>query len=249
MFYWVLLNIKIIIMKMTHFFKLPILAVTTLVVLNSCKDDETPPPPAGTDKAKVLITHASPNAPNVDLFVNGGSIATGVAFLANTGYKEVNAGATNIKVNATGTTTSAINADVTLVANKNYSVFAIDSLSKIKAAVVTDDLTAPAAGKAHVRFFHFSPNAPSVDIKTGTGASLFAARTFNDQATTTANQAFTPVDTGTITIQVFPAGGTTSVLSIPNVSLSGGKIYTIYARGFLGGTGAQALGATIIANN
>jgi hypothetical protein len=31
--------------------------------------------------------------------------------------------------------------------------------------------------------------------------------------------------------------------------LADGKIYTVFAKGFLGGTGAQALGAEIIVNN
>jgi hypothetical protein len=31
--------------------------------------------------------------------------------------------------------------------------------------------------------------------------------------------------------------------------LTSGKIYTVFAKGFLGGTGAQALGAQIIVNN
>ena len=65
--------------------------------------------------------------------------------------------------------TYVIDATVNLAANTNDSVFAIDSVSKIKAVVVSDNLTAPAAGKAYVRFLHFSPNAPAVDIAVAGG--------------------------------------------------------------------------------
>jgi hypothetical protein len=67
---------------------------------------------------------------------------------------QVEAGTRNIKVNVSGTSTTVINADLALSKDQNYSVFAIDSVSKISALVLTDDLTAPASGKAHVRFVH-----------------------------------------------------------------------------------------------
>lgn len=101
---------------------------------------------------------------------------TNVAYPNNSGYNEVNSGPTNIKVSPTGTTNYVIDATVNLDINKPYSVFAIDSVSKIYAAVVSDDLTAPASGKAHVRFFHFSANAPAVDIVVTGGPLIFSNR-------------------------------------------------------------------------
>jgi hypothetical protein len=35
---------------------------------------------------------------------------------------------------------------------------------------------------------------------------------------------------------------------LPPVTLQPGKIYTVFAKGFLAGTGAQALGAEVIVN-
>jgi hypothetical protein len=131
----------------------------------------------------------------------------------------------------------------------NYSVFAIDSVAEIKAAVVMDDLTTPAAGKAHVRFFHFSPNAPAVDIAVTGGPVVFSNRMFNDQSTNASLSNFTPLDAGTYNLEVRLAGTNTVVLALPNVTLTAGKIYTVFAKGFAGGTGMQALGAQVIVNN
>lgn len=218
-------------------------AALVLSALTGCdKDDDAPA------KANVMVVHASPNAPAVDVRVNDAVVKANLAYPTNTGYLQANAGATNLKVSPTATTTYVINANVTLDAGKNYSVFAIDSVSKIKAAVVADDLTAPAAGKAHVRFFHLSANAPAVDIALKGGAVLFPNRTFNDQ-TNAALTAFTPLNAGTYNLEVRVAGTNTAVLDLPNITLASGKIYTVFAKGFLGGTGAQALGAEIIANN
>ena len=200
-------------------------------------------------KSQVTVVHASPDAPAVDVRINNAVALTNVAYPANSTYNAVNAGATNIKVSPTGTTTYVIDANVNLEANTNYSVFAIDSVSKIKAAVVVDNLTAPATGKAHVRFFHFSPNAPAVDIAVTGGPVVFANRMFNDQASTATFANFTPLDAGTYNLEVRLAGTETVVLALPNITLTAGKIYTVFAKGFVTGQGTQALGAQVIMNN
>jgi hypothetical protein len=223
---------------------LGLLAVSAVFVACDKDDDNN-----DMSISKVMVVHASPNAPNVDVRINNSLALTNVAYPTNSSYTQLNSGSTNIKVSPTGTTTNVIDATVNLEANKNYSVFAVDSVSKIKAAVVMDDLTAPASGKAHVRFFHFSPNAPAVDIAITGGSVLFGNRTFNDQSTNTSKAAFTPVNAGTYNLEVRAAGTNTVVLALPNINLTAGKIYTVFAKGFLGGTGAQALGAQIIANN
>lgn len=212
----------------------------SLVMLSSCKKDEE----VTKSYAKVLVTHASPNAPGVDLLVDNSKQNTAaLSFPSNTGYLQVEAGTRNIKVNVSGTSTTVINADLPLSKDQNYSVFAIDSVSKISALVLTDDLTAPASGKAHVRFVHLSPNAPAVDVAVTGGAVVFGNKAFKDYT------AFTPLDAGTYNLEVRVAGTSTVALPLPGITLQAGKIYTVFAKGFLGGTGSAALGAEIIANN
>ena len=45
------------------------------------------------------------------------------------------------------------------------------------------------------------------------------------------------------------AGTNTVALELPGITVQAGKIYTVFARGFLNGTGSQELGAQIIVNN
>lgn len=220
-----------------------LVAVLTLFMFSCDKDDDVEP-----GQAQVMVVHASPNAPAVDVRVNNAVALSNVAYPANSNYLAVNAGSTNIKVSPTSTTTNVIDATVDLNANTNYSVFAIDSVNKIKAAVVSDNLATPASGKAHVRFFHFSANAPAVDIAVAGGPVLFSNRSFNDQSSNASVANFTPLDAGTYNLEVRVAGTSTVALAVPGVVLTAGKIYTVFAKGFLGGTGAQALGAQVIVN-
>ncbi len=215
-----------------------LLLVTGLLVFTSCdKDDDQ-------TFASVLVTHASPDAPGVDLLIDDvKQNSAALPYPNNTGYLQAESGTRNIKVNVAGTTTTVINANLALTADKHYSVFAIDSVSNISAIAIEDDLSTPAAGKAHVRFIHLSPNAPSVDVAVASsGAVVFGDVAFKE------GTAFTPLDAGTYNLDVRVAGTSTVALVLPAITLQAGKIYTVFAKGFLGGSGAQALGAEIIVN-
>lgn len=219
------------------------LAVVAVTLVTGCNNDESTSPTAPTPQARVMAVHASPDAPAVDLLVDGTVVGNGLAFPNNTGYLTVNAGTRNVKVNVSGTATTVINANVPVSAGGNYSVFATGPVASIGALVVADDLTAPATGKAHVRFIHLSPDAPAVDVAVTGGPVLFANKSFQEYT------AFTPVDAGTYNLEVRPAGSASVVLSLPGITLQAGKIYTVFAKGFLSGSGSQALGAQIIVNN
>ncbi len=197
--------------------------------------------PFSTSSVKAI--HASPNAPAVDLLVDNTIVGTGLTFPNNTGYLTAASGTRNVKVNVSGTNNSVIDANLDLSPMKNYSVFAVDEVSNISALVLEDDLTMPAPGKAHVRFIHLSPDAPAVDITLTDGTVVFGNRAFKEFTP------FTPLDAGTYNLEVRVAGTTTVALPLNGITLEDGKIYTVFAKGFLNGSGDQALGAQIVVNS
>ncbi len=217
---------------------------SAVLLFAACSDDdESITQPTPQSNSSVLVIHASPDAPGVDLLVDNNVAGTGLTFPNNTGYLTVNSGTRNIKVNVSGTSTTVIEANLDLSADANYSVFAIDEVSQITALVVQDDLTPPASGNAHVRFLHLSPDAPAVDITLTDGTVVFGNNSFKDFTT------FTPLTAGSYDLQVRAAGTSTVVLQLPGIVLEDGKIYSVFAKGFLSGDGTQALGAEIILNN
>jgi hypothetical protein len=193
--------------------------------------------------SNAMVIHASPDAPGVDLLVDDAVAGTNLEFPNNTGYLAVTAGMRNIKVNVTGTATTVIEADLDFAKDKSYSVFAVDAVANIGALVIEDNLAAPMSGNAHVRFIHLSPDAPAVDITTTSGAIVFGNKSFKEYTE------FTPLAADTYDLQVRLEGTSTVVLELPGIALEDGKIYTVFAKGFVGGSGSQALGAEIIVNN
>lgn len=217
------------------------MVVFGVTVFAACSDDENTVTPV-QETALVKVIHASPDAPGVDLLVDNMVAGTNLTFPNNTGYLSVNSGTRNVKVNVTGTSTTVIEANLPIMTNKNYSVFAVNAVANLEPIVLEDDLSTPASGKAHVRFIHLSPDAPAVDITLTDGTVVFGDYIFKEAS------AFTPLDAGTYNLQVRLAGTSTVVLDLPNIALTAGKIYTVFAKGFVAGTGAQSLGAQIIVN-
>ncbi len=228
-------------MKKLFFLLAALFVATSALVFTGCNDDEDE-----MDMAKVLVVHASPDAPGVDILVDDTKVNTAaLTFPNNTAYLDVEAGQRNIKVNVAGANpaVTAINTNVTFAKDKNYSVFAGNAVANIEPLLFEDNLAAPATGKAHVRFIHLSPDAPAVDVALTGGAAVFPNISFKN------GTSFAPLDAGTYNLEVRVAGTQTVALPLPGVVLEAGKIYTVFAKGFLAGTGAQALGAQIIVNN
>ncbi len=193
--------------------------------------------------ARVMFVHASPDAPAVDIRVGSNKIARNVEFPTNTRYVSLRPGERRVRVNVAGTSTTVIDAEVELQRRRNYTVFAANQVANLEPLVLQDDLSRPASGMAHIRFVHLSPNAPAVDVAVQGGPVVFGNKAFKEYT------AFTPVPAGNYDLEVRVAGTSTVALPLPGIQLREGRIYTVFAKGLLGGTGAQALGAGIIVNN
>ncbi|PRY16167.1 uncharacterized protein DUF4397 [Pontibacter ummariensis] len=213
---------------MKNWMKVMVLAMMPLVLLTSCDDDDEELDLLD-EQANVMVIHASPDAPAVDLYVDNEQVNTAALnYPNNTGYLQLEEGTRNFKVTAAGAGLGSpvINADVPLVEDMNYSIFAVNTLGNIEPLVLEDNLTEPAEGKAHVRLVHLSPDAPNVDVVVQGGPTLFSNIGFKDAT------AFMPVDAGTYTLEVQPVGTDNTALT-ETLTLEEGMIYTVFAKGFL----------------
>ena len=252
--------------------------------------DPSPATTTSTNQARFLFVNAAPGAPSLNFLVENNPAGQGVAFgQVATAYVPSQAGAVQLRARAVsgqiggviGSNDILFRAGATnqtnfaATAGVNYTVFATDTLNRPRPTtngatnpggpqllVVTDNLTTPAAGNAHVRFFHLAPDVTPVSVRLVPTAptSVTVTPTLLNRAyrvtsvtsgTVTTNYAsFTPVPAAIYTAQVFTSAtiSTTSVaaLTVPNVVLADGKIYTLYARGLRrNGT----LGAGVVLHN
>ena len=208
--------------------KLLTLLIAASALTAACSDDDNNTGPES--QARVRVVHASPDAPAVDVLVDDAAALSNVDYLTASDYVELADGAHNVKVNAAGTSTTVIDADVDLADGTDYTVIASGLLEAIQPIVLEDDNSTPAAGTARVRAIHGAPSAPAVDVYvTAPGADLEAASpalsnvAFGDVAD------YLEVPAGDYQVRVTPAGTKTVVIDSGALTLTSGQVRTAIA--------------------
>ncbi|MFO0606999.1 MAG: DUF4397 domain-containing protein [Polyangiales bacterium] len=233
-------------------------------------------------RISVRIAHLSPNAPAVDVCVRAASgtfagaapvlrslgVAAGLSFAQVTRYLALDPGQYVARIVAPNSPTCdaalAGLPDVTLpalAAGARATVAATGRLGDTGATAfairpIVDGDTRPALGRIHLRFGHFAPTAPNVDVGVLAGATftpVFANVPFGSLASPTGAEAGTgylplaPLSAATLQVRV--AGSATVALTVPNVSIpatvSRGTAVSIFAIGVPGAAGDQRLSALV----
>lgn len=178
----------------------------------------------------IRVFHASPNSPPVDVYINDNLVLRELDYKEFSEYLTVMPGMYNVKVYPAGDISMpVINENLSVESNTAYTIAAIGELPEISLLPIMDPyMPRPTNKSAYVRFVHLSPNAPAVDITLPDSQVLFSDIEYTEQSE------YIRVNPGKYTLQVRPAGMEQVVLSIPNVNLMPGKIYTIYAVGLIG---------------
>ena len=186
------------------------------------------------DPAMVRVAHLSPNAPNVDVYVDGSAALEDVPFGAVSGYLDVPAGTRTVEITAAGDPDASVFAgDVGVESGQPYTIAAIGETGDgadqmFEPLVLQDDNSAPDSGMARLRVVHASPDAPAVDVTVAAGDVLFDGVAYGGSG-------YVEVPAGDYTTQI--RGDTDSndgdVVAEYDVSLSGGQVYTAFAAGYL----------------
>jgi len=187
------------------------------------------PVAADSHEARVRVVHASPDAPNVDVWVDGETVLTDVPFTAVSDYLTLPAGDYEIAVSATGDTTPVIGPlTLTFEGGTSYTVAAYGLLADLDATVFTDDTTI-ADGQAKLRAIHLSPSAPaSVDIAVQEGDVVVPGLAYPEAS------GYLTLDAGDYPLEIRAAGDTAAALQF-DVTLEANTIYTAFAMDAEGG--------------
>lgn len=195
---------------------------------------------------RVRAVHLSPDAPAVDIWVDGQVAVSDLSFGEYTGYLKVppsrGRDTYNIQVTPTGLTEPVvIDADLSFKALRDYTIVASGRLADIQ-PIVIEDLRIRSWFRTNVRFVHTSPDAPNVDIAVQDGGPvLFDNVAFRDV------EDYLRVMPGSYDLEVRVAGTQTVVLSLNDVMLRRGRSYTVFATGLVNpGDGEPSLGALLV---
>jgi uncharacterized surface protein with fasciclin (FAS1) repeats len=201
---------------------------------------EAAAPEMPADMAHIRVAHFSPDAPAVDVYINGElSPVQGFEFANMTDWIEVPAGTYNIAVAPAGTSIdSAVigPADLTFGADSWTTIAAVGSVAAgtLKPALVAEPVYNNGLdGKASVTVFHAIPDAPAVDVRVNGGVAVqllgFPGTLGNNDGAFDLS-----VGAGSYDIQVVPSGATAPVvLNLPGTQLAPDTYYFVAAVGTL----------------
>lgn len=208
----------------------PLALASLAMVLAACNDSDLPDagtPVAPADSPLVQVIHASPDAPAVNVLLNGTTAASNLDFGQASGTLSTAAGSTAVRVDARlpgGTTAPVIGpANLTLADGNRYTVVAVGKAATIEPLVLSDTKAAPAAGQARVRVLHAAPSAPAVDVYLTSMTADLATATKVGTIAFKQNVGPAVVGAGEYRVRVTPAGNkNTVVFDSGAVTLSSG---------------------------
>jgi hypothetical protein len=201
----------------------------------------TPSVSAQGNNATLRVVHASPDAPAVDVYVDDKKTLSSLTYKRVTSYMSIPAGRHSIKVyptSAKGAGTPVMTQDVELNAGWDYTVAATGKLSSIALRVYSDNLNLPGVGKANVRVYHLSPNAPAVNLAVKEGNVLARNISFPNATD------YLQVDAKSYNLDVQTATDSKVVLST-TANLASNSVNSVFAFGLVGETPALSVSSVV----
>ncbi len=198
-------------------------------------DHETNDQPTDTG-FQTRVAHLSPDAPNIDIYVDGERVREGISYGTVTDYRDLAPGTYTVQVVPTGEDPSEAVLEETIEAGDVDPT--LDGLlavigevaaenQPLEALFLDDDNSPVDPGTARVRILHASPGAPAVDVVAGeNGVALFENVAFGESG-------YTEVPEGEYPLNIYPAGDRETSVFETDVSLAGGTVYSAFAVGYL----------------
>ena len=215
-------------------FKTFMAVATVSVVMAACSKDKYEVRPL----AGLYVVNAFPDTVSLDFYVDPSRVNEKNPFKYNTrlyntinnGYLSLNPGIRTVGLAKRKGNKFITNKQFNFSSGLGYTLFVLDTLTtnEKRFLVIEDDVTAPEANKAKVRFINLSKDAGALSLAvSGKEADLFTNKAYSEFSP------YTTIDlaeAATFTIKQSD-GNKSTVATLPNVKIQDGRLYTIYAKG------------------
>lgn len=177
--------------------------------------------------ARVRLLHASPDTPNVDVYINGNRILRDFSNKDKSNYLSLTSGKYQVDIYPAGDKVSTVlSRKINVEAGKPYTVVVTDLVEKLKLVVLEDDPIVP-SGETKVRFVHLSPNTQPIDIAVKNGDVVFRNIGFKRSSD---YLALSPL---TVNLEIRTTGTKDVLLPLPQVTFQSNQVYTLFAVGLI----------------
>jgi hypothetical protein len=247
-----------------------------MAILISCKKEvnniyQTPV----TDSSSISITNASPSVSNLQFYLNNqpvslanaplsfGQTAYGI-YVNNANpyhpdttllpYINISSGYQQLGFGSSGSSDMFSNLNDKFEPGNSYSVFITDTIhhGQITTVLLHDYVGKTDSTKGQIRFLNLSPDAPPLDLwaylnagANGFKVSSNCAYIPNDFNSLINAQTFSLIDPGPYFF-IAAVAGTSDIVLQGQLYIPGRSIITIYTKGYVAGTGTNAIDVGVI---
>jgi hypothetical protein len=194
---------------------------------------------SGTSTTQQLrVVMVSPDAPHVDILIDGTQVATSLAYTNSTAYTAVKAGQRRVQALTVSNSTSIFDQTISVTASANETLLLSGPASRIQSVLLTDGstTTATTTGTGEVRIVNASGTMGPADVyivSAGTGlagATPVATKLSFDQATSYESAAI-----GNYEVFMTSPGTTNLLLDTGALALTQSQFQTVVAVDATGG--------------
>lgn len=180
------------------------------------------------EAGKVRFLHTSPDAPNVDIYVNGQPAFKNLSFRQVSNYLVLKTGKYHIDIYPTGNMIdSVLNKKITVESGKSYTLATIGPVKKLRLLPYINQPEV-SLNEAKIRFIHLSPDTEDLDIAVKDRDVVFSKLSYKHA---TEYLRLTPM---TVDLEVREAGRKTIILPMPKAQFMPNETYTIVFLGLSG---------------
>lgn len=177
-------------------------------------------------ETSVRILHAVPNAPNVDVYLNGSLITSNLAFGKISKYSQLSSGEYEFQLFKASTYDKPLlSQNVQLIANANYTASIVALSNNLYLFRLKDDNIPATKSQAFLRFINLSSNSPLLSLALPNSVTLFNEAEYLEAT------GYYPLSSGIFNFEILLGSSQTATKYIKNITLDGGKFYTIYIIG------------------
>ncbi|MDR7075404.1 hypothetical protein J2Y03_000392 [Neobacillus niacini] len=189
-------------------------------------------------EGKVRFLHTSPDAPDVDIYINGQMKVKKLPFRVASNYLALKPGKYHIDIYPTGNSVdSVLNKKITVEPGMTYTLAIIDSVKKLRMLPYVNQPHVP-PNESKIRFLHLSPDTGALDFAVKDRDVVFPNISYKQASE------YLGIMPMTVDLEVREAGTKNVVLSMLKAQFRPNETYTIIMIGH--SKGEPALQAMVL---
>jgi len=197
---------------------------------------EATPTVAGVPDPTIRVVDASPDAPPIDILVDGKPIAQGLTFGTATEYATLSPGDHQIQAVPADGGAPIIDQSITVGGWAAYILAAVGPMSDLQLQFNEVDVSQTEPGQARLRILNAIADSPAIGIGVAGNNDLIA-----DGAGFRAVSDYQNVTPGTFDLEVRAGDTGETLLEAPGVRLDAGQVYDVVALGQIADNSVQLL--------